>query len=208
MKNKGCKTRQDIITKALELFSVKGYFNTSINDILEATGLTKGGLYGHFQSKEALWEAAYDEAVKIWREIIFRDIKETMNPLERIRRLITNDMCNYLGKEVFPGGCFFLNMLVELSGQSEQMKKRILRGFKGIERLIESWLKEAEQMGMVIPGLDYEEISNFIFITLNGAAALYAATRDPKVWRHTINQLSVYLKNFETPGPASIMTRS
>lgn len=106
MKNKGCKTRQDIITKALELFSVKGYFNTSINDILEATGLTKGGLYGHFQSKEALWEAAYDEAVKIWREIIFRDIKETMNPLERIRRLITNDMCNYLGKEVFPVDVF------------------------------------------------------------------------------------------------------
>jgi len=200
MKNKGCQTRQDIIAKALELFSVKGYFNTSINDILEATGLTKGGLYGHFQSKEALWEAAYDEAVIIWREIIFRDINETMNPLERIRRLIKNDMCNYLGKEVFPGGCFFLNMLVELSGQSEEMKKRILRGFKGVERLIASWLKEAEQKGMVVPGLDHEEISNFIFITLNGAAALYAATRDPKVWRRTVSQLSVYLKNFETPG--------
>ncbi len=199
MKNKGCKTRQDIIAKALELFSVKGYFNTSINDILEATGLTKGGLYGHFQSKEALWEAAYDEAVIIWREIVFKDIKETLNPLERIRRLITNDMCDYLGKQVFPGGCFFLNMLVELSGQSEEMKKLILRGFKGVERLIASWLKEAEQMGMVIPGLDHEEISNFIFITLNGAAALYAATRDPKVWRRTINQLNVYLKNFETP---------
>ncbi|MGO9013957.1 MAG: TetR/AcrR family transcriptional regulator [Dissulfurispiraceae bacterium] len=198
MKNKGCQTRQVIIAKALELFSVKGYFNTSINDILEATGLTKGGLYGHFQSKEALWDAAYDEAVKIWREIIFRDIKETMNPLERIRRLIRNDMCNYLGKEVFPGGCFFLNMLVELAGQSEEMKKRILRGFKGVERLITSWLKEAEQMGIVVPGLDHEEISNFIFITLNGAAALYAATRDPKVWRRTVNQLSVYLKNFET----------
>ncbi len=198
MQNKGCQTRQVIIAKALELFSVKGYFNTSINDILEATGLTKGGLYGHFQSKEALWDAAYDEAVKIWREIIFRDIKETMNPLERIRRLIRNDMCNYLGKEVFPGGCFFLNMLVELAGQSEEMKKRILRGFKGVERLITSWLKEAEQMGIVVPGLDHEEISNFIFITLNGAAALYAATRDPKVWRRTVNQLSVYLKNFET----------
>lgn len=197
MKNKGYQTRQDITAKALELFSVKGYFNTSINDILGATGLTKGGLYGHFQSKEALWEAAYDEAVKIWRDIIFRDIKETMNPLERIRRLITNDMRDYHGKEVFPGGCFFLNMLVELSGQSEKMKKRILQGFRGVERLIASWLKEAEQMGLVIPVLDYEEISNFIFITLNGAAALYAATRDPNVWRQTIKQLSVYLRNFE-----------
>ncbi len=51
MGTKGTKTRQQIIEEALQLFSVKGYFNTSISDILGATHLTKGGLYGHFRSK-------------------------------------------------------------------------------------------------------------------------------------------------------------
>jgi len=43
MAGKGAKTRQRIIEESLQLFTVKGYFNTSISDILEATDLTKGG---------------------------------------------------------------------------------------------------------------------------------------------------------------------
>jgi len=43
---------------SLQLFTVEGYYNTSVNEILEVTGLTKGRLYGHFSSKEAIWYAA------------------------------------------------------------------------------------------------------------------------------------------------------
>ncbi len=66
--SKGAQTKEKIIETSLHLFSVKGYYNTSINDILEATQLTKGGLYGHFKSKDELWQAAYDRAVEIWKK--------------------------------------------------------------------------------------------------------------------------------------------
>jgi hypothetical protein len=49
-------------------------------------------------------------------------------------KFIQNDMESYLGGEVFDGGCFFLNMLVELSGQSASMSKHILRGFVRLSR--------------------------------------------------------------------------
>ena len=52
MATKGDLTRQNIIEKSMQLFSVKGYFNTSIAGIVKATGLTKGGLYGHFRNKK------------------------------------------------------------------------------------------------------------------------------------------------------------
>jgi TetR/AcrR family transcriptional regulator, transcriptional repressor for nem operon len=193
MSFKGNKTRQEIVARALELFSVKGYYNTSIGDILKATNLTKGGLYGHFGSKEAIWEAAYDEAVRIWGEIVFMDTRGIDDPLNRLVRFIENDMRDYLGKDVFPGGCFFLNMLVELSGQSEVMQKRIWSGIEGFSRLMASCLAEAEEKGIIRPGLDHAEISAFIIIVLNGAAALYAATKDPLVWQRTISQLHIYL---------------
>ena len=90
MANKGLQTRQNIIEKALQLFSVKGYFNTSIADIMESTGLTKGGLYAHFKSKEEIWYAVYNEAVKIWQAIVFRDVRDISNPLERIEKVIEN----------------------------------------------------------------------------------------------------------------------
>jgi AcrR family transcriptional regulator len=51
-----------------------GEFNTAIGDILADTGPTKGGLYGHFPSKEEIWNAVYDEAVRIWKGIVFKDL--------------------------------------------------------------------------------------------------------------------------------------
>ena len=87
MTPKGSQTRRRIVEQALQLFSVKGYYNTSISDIQEATGLTKGGLYGHFASKEDIWYAVYDEAVEIWKGIVFKGIRSHHDPLEQSREL-------------------------------------------------------------------------------------------------------------------------
>ena len=194
MSTKGELTRQTIIEKSLQLFSVKGYFNTSISDILHATGLTKGGLYCHFKSKEEVWRAVYEEAVEIWKSVVFKGIRSVPDPLERIERTIANILFDYLGREVFDGGCFFVNMLVELSGQSDTMGRHILKGFVGFSKLFQSWLTEAETAGLLKPDLDYREISNFIVITLNGAATLYMSTRDRTVLQQTNDQLRFFVQ--------------
>lgn len=193
MSGKGETTRNTIIDESLQLFSVKGYYNTSINDIMKATGLTKGGLYAHFASKEEIWYAVYDRAMKIWQGIVFRNLQEIPDPLERIRRLIVNDLKNYLGANTFKGGCFFLNMVVELSGQSPAMSGHILKGFVKFARLIRSWLTEAAEKGMMKKDLNLKETANFIVVTLNGAAALYTANRDVSMLNQTIDQLRFYL---------------
>src|SRR5512141_2803457 len=131
MRRSGSDTRQEIVEQALQLFSLKGYHHTSINDLLTATELTKGGLYGHFGSKEEIWTAAYERAVELWRGIVFRGIKDIEDPLLRIERVIEQDLRNYVGGRVFEGGCLFLNLLVELSGQSPALAAQILHGFEG-----------------------------------------------------------------------------
>ena len=197
MESKGTRTRRHIIEKSLQLFSVKGFYNTSISDIQEATGLTKGGLYGHFASKEDIWYAVYDEAVTIWKNIVFKDMRSNTGPLERIVTFIENDLEDYLGSDVFDGGCFFLNMLVELSGQSAAMSKRILSGFVRLSKLMQTWLEEAGKNGMLKDGLDHKEIANFIVISLNGAAALYISSRDALILEQTVNQLQFYIRQLK-----------
>jgi len=193
MATKGTRTRRNIIEKSMQLFSVKGYYNTSISDILGAADLTKGGLYGHFASKEDIWYAVYDEAVNIWKGIVFKGIRNNSDPLKRIEKFIENDMWDYLGGDVFEGGCFFLNMLVELSGQSASMSRQILRGFVRLSGLLRSWLEEADQKGMLREDLDFKETSNFIIISLNGAAALYISSRDRNILDQTVQQLRFYI---------------
>lgn len=194
---KGVQTKQKIINKSLQLFSVKGYYNTSINDILEATNLTKGGLYGHFKSKEDIWYAVYDQAVTIWKDIVFKDIRKIDDPLKRIEKALDNDLQNYLGADVFKGGCFFLNMLVELTGQSNTMGNCILKGIIGFSEVITLWLKEAHEKNMLKPGLNFNEVAKFIVVAINGCAALYPSTRDPEIWKLTLKQINYYINGLK-----------
>ena len=197
MATKGIQTRQNIIEKSLRLFCTKGYYNTSINDILAATGLTKGGLYGHFGSKEALWYAVYDEAMRIWREVVFEGVPAASDPLERIQILIENDIRHKLGNQVFEGGCFFHSMLVELAGQSAALSSHLMRGFDQLAGLLCAWLKQADQQGRLKENLDFDAIACHIIIALNGAAALHGCSRDPAILDQTVSELRFYVQQLQ-----------
>jgi TetR/AcrR family transcriptional repressor of nem operon len=196
-KRKGAKTRAMIIENSLQLFSAKGYHSTSINDILNATNLTKGGLYAHFPGKETIWHATYDKAIAIWRYIIFKDIKEITDPLERIRTLIERHLRDYVGGEVFEGGDFFLNMLIEFAGQSEDKTKHILQGFSQLSEMLESWIDEAKQNGLFKEDINAKELGSFIVTSFYGTSALYTASRDPEIWKQTMTQLLCYLDSLK-----------
>jgi AcrR family transcriptional regulator len=195
MRNVGRETRRNVIEKSLQIFSVKGYHNASISDIMAATELTKGGLYAHFDSKEALWNAAYDRAVEIWRGIVFKGVRNVSDPVDRVAKTIENDLRDYCCGEVFEGGCFFFNSLVELSGQSPAMSGRIVEGFMRFSDLLASWLEEAKSEGKLKPGVRITEVADFIVISINGAAALYAATRSNRFPRAAGRQLNAYLRS-------------
>ena len=194
MGNKGRRTRERIVGECLQLFSQKGYYNTSINDILDAVGITRGALYGQFKSKEEIWQTTYEEAGRIWRELVLKGVDSVGDPLERLEKTIRNDMEEYIGGDTFEGGCFFFNMLVEFSGQSATLSAQVLRGFQGFADLMSLWLKEAEAKKLLRSGLDHDQIANFIILSLNGAAAFYAATKDPRYWAQTIVELRRYIK--------------
>jgi TetR/AcrR family transcriptional repressor of nem operon len=195
MTTKGDLTRQKIIAKSMDLFSVKGFFHTSIADIVQATGLTKGGLYGHFRNKEEIWYAVYDECVRVWKSIVFRGVADISDPLARIDRVVENSLKNYLGGGVFEGGCFLLNSLVDLAGVAPTMSNHVLAGFTGFAALLRRWLEEAAQLGLLKEGLNLREVANFMVVSVNGAAPLYAASKDPAVWQHTLSQIRFYTQS-------------
>jgi TetR/AcrR family transcriptional repressor of nem operon len=200
MTSKGDLTRQHIIEKSMQLLSVQGYYNTSIAGIIKATGLTKGGLYGHFRNKEEIWYAVYAECVRIWKSIVFQGVRDIPDPLARIERVIENSLKNYLGGGVFEGGCFLFNSLVELAGQASAMSDHVLRGFRNFSALLCQWLAEAQQQGRLREDLRLDEVADFLVVSLNGAAPLYTASQDPAVWQHTLAQLHAYLKCLSKPG--------
>ncbi|MDO4500633.1 MAG: TetR/AcrR family transcriptional regulator [Erysipelotrichaceae bacterium] len=60
----GKDTKQKLLESALDIFSREGYEKTNIKDIAEASGIVKSGLYRHFDSKEAIWDAMVEMVAK------------------------------------------------------------------------------------------------------------------------------------------------
>lgn len=79
-------TRQRLIGAALALFAEHGYQGTSVRMIAEAAGVAQGLLYSHFEGKQALLHAIFEESVGDVRESFA--IADTAPPGERLERLI------------------------------------------------------------------------------------------------------------------------
>ncbi len=196
MKKKGIKTKSEIVKQSLQLFSQKGYYNTSIQDVMEATGLTKGGLYCHYAGKEAIWQACYQEAVTIWRSIVFRDVDTNQKAYDQLKKVLKNDLLDYLGKDTFKGGCFLFNMLIELSGQEEDLVATILYGFDRFEIRLAKMLRQAIEEGDLPRGLPVDKAAAQILIMVNGTAAIYTARHQKQLLHDSLEQILNYLRSF------------
>ena len=61
-------TKERILDAALEMFSQKGYAGTNIRELSASLGLVKSGVYKHFESKEAIWNALLDKMIAYYEE--------------------------------------------------------------------------------------------------------------------------------------------
>src|SRR5258708_10745703 len=108
---KGEQTRREIIRKAAPIFNQKGYDGAALSDLMRATGLKKGGIYRHFDSKQELSGDAFDHAWKIAVETRFEGTEEIRNTVDRLTQLVRNFRDRPAG--LVPGGCPLLNTAID-----------------------------------------------------------------------------------------------
>ena len=123
--------KERIIHESLRLFSLKGFLSTSITDILEAAGTSKGGFYNHFASKEDLFFQVLDEARRIWREKNLSGLDQIESPVGKVKKLMENYRDRYLkDTENFPGGCILLPFLLNWLTSAPSWPERSIEGLQ------------------------------------------------------------------------------
>ena len=193
--------KERIIEESLKLFSVKGYTSTSMTDIIEAVGTSKGGFYNHFKSKEQLFREMLSTARKIWRERNLYKIDDEPRPLLKIQKLLENYRDRYLAdSKNFPGGCIFVNLAVELSDQAPNLAKEVSTGFVRLGKMIKRLLDDEKKSGGISKSVDTENASNMIFSGLLGACVLYTSDKSKKRLNSTITSLIAYLQSIDLKG--------
>src|SRR5260370_36176596 len=87
---KGEQTRKKILEAAAPIFNQRGYEGSSLNDLMEATGLKKGGIYRHFTSKEELAAEAFDYTWDAAWNARLLHVDEKATGVEKLKQLIAN----------------------------------------------------------------------------------------------------------------------
>src|SRR5260221_10303143 len=87
---KGEQTRREIIRKAAPIFNQRGFDGAALSDLMRATGLEKGGIYRHFDSKQQLAGEAFDYAWQLDLDARFGCTQEINNTVDRLKQIIWN----------------------------------------------------------------------------------------------------------------------
>jgi len=145
--NKAEKTRQFIIEKTAPIFNMKGYAGTSLSDMTEATGLTKGSIYGNFSNKDEVAMAAFDHNVKKVQQIINSEMSKHSSAKDKL--LVHVHVYENFLKFPFPeGGCPILNTAIEADDTHPQLRKKVAE-------VIISWKNKLA--GIIQKGIDDKE---------------------------------------------------
>src|SRR5579863_183510 len=103
---KGQQTRQKIVEAAAPIFNQRGYEGNSLADLMDATGLQKGGIYRHFSSKQELAAEAFDYTWKAAWNTRMLHVEEQTSGILKLKRLISNFVEH---RSPVAGGCPILN---------------------------------------------------------------------------------------------------
>lgn len=145
MSTKREDTKAYILDKVAPIFNRKGYNGTSLSDITEATGLTKGAIYGNFENKSELAMSAFHQNVN---KLVSPMIEIVYKEKDSIKRLfaITNYYRDYYERSQALGGCPVLNANIDakfnnwkLFNAAKDVSERLVRNLaviinKGIKR--------------------------------------------------------------------------
>src|SRR5215472_10156753 len=109
----GVESRRTILLAAAELATTRGLEGLSIGELAEHIGMSKSGLYAHFKSKEELELATIERAAEVFETEVLRPAAESPEGIPRVLALSENFL-GHLERRVFPGGCFFATVSVQL----------------------------------------------------------------------------------------------
>lgn len=190
--NKGERTRQQLIEKAAELFNQRGYEATSIADVMAATGLQKGGVYRHFDSKEDLTLAAFDYAVGVMRDRFAEALGRVSDPHERLRAII-KVYERIPADPPVAGGCPMLNAAVEADDANPTLRVRAAAVMDDLRRVIRRAVREGQQAGAIRGDIAADMVAVVFICTLEGAVMMAKLHDNQTPMRLAVKHLEQYL---------------
>ncbi|MEH7746782.1 TetR/AcrR family transcriptional regulator [Neobacillus drentensis] len=195
---KGERTKQMIIEKASGLLNTQGYLATSITDIMKKTGLEKGGIYNHFNSKQELSLDAFSFSIETMSTNFQEAIRSKNTSIEKLKALLEVFLLLAEGKPI-PGGCPILNAAIESDDAHPALRDATKKAMNDLYSMILQIIRNGIRNSEIVSTIDSETVTTIIISTIEGSLMMTKLYNDTIYINRSIGFLKDYLSKFETP---------
>lgn len=167
---KGEETRQLIIERAAPIFNTKGIAATAMSDIMEATQLSKGSLYVHFDNKDVLANAAIDYNMELLSKKVVAAINQKKTAKEKLFAFV--DVFGDPLQSPVTGGCPMINFGMEADDTNPSVKDKVNGYIEYSQQVIINLIEEGIADGTVNANWNYKEFATIMFAMIEGGVMI------------------------------------
>lgn len=193
------KTERLLIDITFDLLYKKGYCATSLTDILESANMTKGAMYYHFKSKQALVLASIEDYFEdTLNEHWIKPLQESNEPVKTFLKQLDAYYDMFADKEHFLDirhGSALSNFVLDMSDKDEKLFEYLKSVYSRWQFSIEEALVKAKIKGELKTDCDPKSQALFIISSIEGSVGSAKAYNDLKVLKNNIETLQDYIKN-------------
>ncbi|PZR28809.1 MAG: TetR/AcrR family transcriptional regulator [Citrobacter freundii] len=176
---------QAVLKKAIQLFSRRGYAATSMQEVVDALGISRSSLYDTFGDKHQL----YLQALKAYKQESTRQLAIQMSEAKSMKAAI-RDLLEATVKGLLQDrqqkGCLLTNAGVELAAQDKAVRALVCQGEQDMEELLLQALKRGQASGEISSAQSAQSLARFLSNTIKGFQVAVKSNTDPSFFADII----------------------
>lgn len=161
----------EIADAAMQVFWRRGYAATSVQDLVDGTGLSRSSLYSTFQNKQGLYQKALQRYELLTTLNNVKLLSGSGSPKALIRQLLINVVEDELNDSEHKG-CLVANACLELAGHDEGVSQFVASNLQKLQHALESLLIKAQQSGEIASTQNPRALASFFLNTMQGLRVL------------------------------------
>ncbi len=185
--------RELVLEKAMNLFWEKGYNGTSMQDLVDGTGLNRSSLYNSFGSKLDLYEETLRSYQKQTGGIFQKALLKARDPLDAIQQIFESFLAEILGDKQ-EKGCFILNCKMEMGNQDASINKWLLDNQENQLNTFQELVSEGQKQGLINKKEDSMSYAYYIMNAFQGFRLTGILVKKEEVLRQLIHNVIGVLK--------------
>ena len=173
------------VDAAIELFRRRGFEGVSIQEIVAATGVGRGSLYGAFGSKEGIYHAALEKYRAAYADPLTELLACDAPARDLIRQVLTGLVDEIVGDRS-QHACLVVSAAVEMAGRDAEVAGRLRSTTRQLEDGFTALLSRAQREGEITLAGTPRDLARFIMMTIHGLRVLGAISPDRRSLMSTV----------------------